>query len=249
MAEHQRNEMQSEARIDPAARQGMRRFLASVDADTLTDFIRDCLRAVDRKVAVAIFNDNVHGLPMPGSSDRGRIASVLRGVLRAGRPDAFECLQGLTSQHLDEALNDDQHEAYGKAVDALNEGAEAGDAAKIGAAAGEVVQAMRAGMDDAAIRRYVQVHALPETIDALLAAIATGGGAEKTAGAAGTGATTGSDDAETPKPAATKPPAKKTAAKKASKSAAAAKPSAPKASLKESTKQKTTGKRGGRKKV
>jgi hypothetical protein len=171
MLDRDRPDKQSEARIDPAARQGMRRFMGSIDADGLTAFVRDCLRAVDRKVAVAIYNDNVSGLPMPSSSDRGRVATVLRGVLRAGRPDGFECLQGLTTQELEDALDNEQYEAYSEAVEALNEAVEQDDAAGIAGSATQVVAAMRAGLDDAAIERFVRVHALPETIDALMAAL------------------------------------------------------------------------------
>lgn len=207
MLDRDRPDKQSEARIDPAARQGMRRFLGSIDADGLTAFVRDCLRAVDRKVAVAIYNDNVSGLPMPSSSDRGRIATVLRGVLRAGRPDGFECLQGLTTQELEDALDNDQYEAYSEAVEALNEAVEQDDAAGIAGSATQVVAAMRAGLDDAAIERFVRVHALPETIDALMAALA--GEVlqdDATQSAAG--------EKATKKAAAKKAAAKKTAAKK-----------------------------------
>jgi hypothetical protein len=247
MAEHTPNQMQSEARIDPVARQGMRRFLASIDAEGLTTFIRDCLRAVDRKVAVSIFNDDVNGMPMPASSDRGRIASVLRGLLRAGRPDGFECLQNLTSHHLERSLDDEQYEAYSEAVDALNEAAEAEDAAKIRSAAAGVVKAMRAGMDDAAVMRYVQVHALPETVDALLAA-AGGTAAEEPEAATPAKKKTAAKKTAAKKTTTKKTAAKKSGAKKAgagksgAKKTSAPKPTATKAPAKKTGTRKTTAK-------
>ncbi len=172
MAEYTRSDKQSEAWIDPAARAGIKRFMGSQDAEQLAGFVRDCLRAIDRPAAVMIFNKHVLGIPMPSSSDRGRIGSMLRDVLRVGRPDAFECLQNLTSYHLEKSLGDDHYEPYSTAVDQLNEAAEDGGTKKINAAAKAVVAAMRAAMDDDAIRRYVRLHALPETLDALLKAVA-----------------------------------------------------------------------------
>lgn len=163
--------MQSEERVDPEARAGVRRFLSSHGAEETAQFVRACLKAVDRVAAVAIYNRNVHGMPMPASSDRGRIAAILREVLRAGRPDGFECLQELTSHHLEEALDRQHQDAYSEAVEALNEAAEAGDTTKIRQAAGPVIEALRSGLDDDAIERYVVVHALNATIDPLLEAL------------------------------------------------------------------------------
>jgi hypothetical protein len=258
MVDFKQPERQAEARIDPSARQGMRRFLAAMDADQLTAFVRDCLRAVDRKVAVAIFNDNILGLPMPSSSDRARMTAVLRGVLRAGRPDGFECLQDLTSHLLEKALTDEQYESYSTAVDELNEAAGAGSKQKITAAAKKVVAAMRAGMDDAAITRYVTVHALPETYEALLAAAkgkaaASGKAAAKSAAASGVAeeaaaaeATAGKSTRKTTakKAAAKKTAAKKTTAKKGmAKGTAAKRSTAGKASGKRTTARKISGKK------
>ena len=177
MAEFTPSTMQSELRVDPAARDGVKRLLSMLDADQQAKLIRDCLRKVKRPDAVAVFNQDVHGNRMPANSDRGRIGAMLRTVLRAGRPDAYECLQTLSSAWIDDGLDEKQYEAYNEAVDALNECAEAGETSKIPAAAETVVAALRIGLDNETIERYVILHALPETLDALLAAARAGDGA------------------------------------------------------------------------
>jgi len=216
MAEYNTPSMPAEQRIDPASREGVKRLVAMFDADGQLQLIRDCLRAVSRVHAVQIFNQHVIGLRLPSTADRGRMTTMLKSILRAGRPDAYECLQSLSSYQVEEALTDQQYEGYTEAVEALNEAAESGDAGKIETAAAPVIDALRGALDDQTIRRYIILQALPETLDPLLKTLDGGPAAgKKSAGAAAAKgkAKTAAASTATKKTAARKTATKKVAGK------------------------------------
>ncbi len=234
---------QSAPRVDPVAREGIRRLRAAYAGDELAKVVRDLLKAVPRAQAAATFNASVNGMTLPHTADRGRIGSLLRNILAAGRPDAFECLQTLATAHLETTLDKAQLDAYAEQVDALNEAVESGDAKKVESAVGPVAEALLAGLSVEEARRYVVLQALPEAYEPLLAAVKGGAAAgQATAAQEGTAKQTAAKKSAARKIAAKKSAAKKSAARKSTARKSTVKQAAAK---KKATKKATSKKAGG----